>query len=404
MSGIFEQLGIPTIVNAYGPATRLGGAVMPDAVIEAMVQASGRSMDMMELQARACSLIAEATGAEAGYVTSGAAAGLLLGTAACVVGLDPAAMDRLPDTRGMKSEVLVARSHRNAYDHSVRAAGVRLVEIGLPDRVSGAGVRDVEPWEYAAAVTEKTAALLYVAHAGALPPFPEVVRVAREAGVSVLVDAAAELPPVANLHSFIAAGADLVVFSGGKAIRGPQGSGVLCGRRHLVASAALQPLDLDIAPEQWELPEPLFAGVQLAGLPRHGIGRSCKVGPEAVVGLLAALKLFVGQSAEEWCRPLTEAAERLAGALNALPGLRASVADDPGRPELPAVVVEVKEERLAAPALAARLLEGTPPPASGSAWRMSASCSARSACGRPTRRLSWRAFVPSWANLSTRTP
>src|SRR5690606_15708121 len=118
------------------------------------------TVDMATLQARASQLIAGHTGAEAGYVTAGAAAALLLGTAACVTGLDPARMNRLPDTAGMRNEVLVPRSHRNFYDHAVRAAGVTLVEVGLSDRFAGAGVRDTEAWEIAAAVTDRTAAVL----------------------------------------------------------------------------------------------------------------------------------------------------------------------------------------------------------------------------------------------------
>src|SRR5205823_6116453 len=118
---------------------------------------------MATLEARASELLAHYTGAEAGYVTAGAAAALLLGTAACVTGLDPSHMNRLPDTHGMKNEVVIARSQRNFYDHAVRSAGVTLVEVGISDRFSGAGVRDTEAWEIAAAITENTAAVLYVA-------------------------------------------------------------------------------------------------------------------------------------------------------------------------------------------------------------------------------------------------
>src|SRR5207247_5779417 len=131
-----------------------------------------------------------ATGAEAGYVASGAAACLLLGTAACVAGLEPSLMARLPDTAGMKDEVVVVRSQRNFYDHAVRAAGVRLVEVGLPDRYAGAGVRDAEPWEIEDAICGQTAAVFYVAGGRAQPPLAEVVRVAHHAGVPVIVDAA----------------------------------------------------------------------------------------------------------------------------------------------------------------------------------------------------------------------
>ena len=148
MSSIYERLDVPTIINAKGTSTRLGGGLMPVEAAQAMFEASQACVDMAQMQARASEIIAGITGAEAGIVTCGAAAGLLLGTAACVTGFDLGKMSRLPDVRGMKDEVIIARSQRNAYDHAVRAAGVRLVEVGLPDRLSGAGVRDAEPWEY----------------------------------------------------------------------------------------------------------------------------------------------------------------------------------------------------------------------------------------------------------------
>ena len=136
MSHIYEELGVPTIINAVGPSTRLSGGIMHPEVAEAMAAASQHCVDIAHLQARASQMIAEYTGAEAGYVTSGAAAGLLLGTAACVTGLDPGKMNRLPDTAGMKNEVIMARSHRNFYDHAVRSVGIKLVEVGIADLVA----------------------------------------------------------------------------------------------------------------------------------------------------------------------------------------------------------------------------------------------------------------------------
>jgi L-seryl-tRNA(Ser) seleniumtransferase len=298
-TSIYQRLGIPTIINAKGLATRVSGPPLPDEVAWAMQAASAHCVDMAVLQSHASRRIAAATGAQAGMVTSGASAALLAGTAACVAGLDPGRMNRLPDTRGMKNEVVMVRSQRNFYDHAVRAAGVRIVEVGLPDRYSGAGVRDAEPWEIADAVTEHTACILYVAQPQSLPPLAQVCEVARAAGVPVLVDAAAQLPPVENLRRFLAQGADLVAFSGGKGIRGPQGSGILCGRKDLVASAALQTLDMDLFFEQWQPPAGLFDGLELRGLPQHGIARSCKVGKEQIVGLLVALEAFSMQTVDE---------------------------------------------------------------------------------------------------------
>lgn len=314
---IFEQLDIPTIINAKGTSTRVSGGILPDEVAEAMRQATQACVDMPTLQGRASEIIAEMTGAEAGIVTSGAAAGLLLGTAACIAGLDPSLMNRLPDTSGLKSEVVVVRSQRNFYDHAVRQAGVRLVEVGLADRFAGAGVRDAEAWEIADAISERTACVLYVATPQAEPPLAEIVAVAHARGVPVLVDAAGQLPPVGNLRRFLAEGADLVAFSGGKAILGPQASGILAGTRDLVQSAALQMLDQDILFRQWNPPPGLFDKHRLKGLPQHGIGRPCKVGKEQVVGLLVALRRFVAEDPAvrhaAWLARLAEVQEALRG-------------------------------------------------------------------------------------------
>ena len=298
MSNVYERLGVPTIINAKGTATRVSGAPMPPEIAAAMQEATQHCVDMAELQGRASEIIAEATGAEAGMVTAGASAGLLLGAAACLAGLDPARMNRLPDTTGMRDEAVVVRSQRNFYDHAVRAAGARLVEVGLPDRFSGAGVRDAEAWEIDDAIGERTACVFYVAQPSSRPALGAVAEVAHGKGVPVLVDAASQLPPTRNLRRFLEEGADLVSLSGGKAILGPQGSGILCGRRDLVASALLQNLDQDLFFEQWRPPPALFAGLNLRGLPQHGIGRSCKVGKEQIVALLTALGLFVGEDIE----------------------------------------------------------------------------------------------------------
>jgi L-seryl-tRNA(Ser) seleniumtransferase len=295
MSDVFERFGIPRIINAYGTNTRLSAGPLDDEVADAMRAAATASVDILALQAAACRQIRTATGAEAGFVTAGAAAGLLLATAACLARLDAGSMNRLPTTRG-RAELLVARSQRNMYDRAVETAGARFVEVGIPDRVSGAGVRDASAAEFADAITPATAAILFVAQPHSEPPLPALARVAREAGVPLIVDAAAQLPPAENLRRFVAEGADLVVFSGGKAIGGPQASGILCGRADLVASALAQMLDLDL-PEAQFLPPPEFAPLaQLAFLPRTGIGRVAKVGREEVIGLLVALRHFAGEA------------------------------------------------------------------------------------------------------------
>jgi D-glucosaminate-6-phosphate ammonia-lyase len=314
---IFSDLGVRTIINAKGPATRLSGGIMRPEVAGAMAEASRACVDMAELQAAASEAIAAATGAEAGYIASGASACLLLATAAAIAGLDPGRMSRLPDTRGMRNEVVMVRSQRNFYDHAIRAAGATIVEVGLPDRYAGAGVRDAEGWEIEDAITGNTAAIHYVADPQARPPLTDVTAIARRHGIPVIVDAAAQLPPQSNLKRFIAEGADLVAFSGGKVIGGPQASGILCGRRDLVMSAALQHLDLDVFADMWQPPAALIDRQRLKGTPQHGIGRSCKAGKEEIAGLLTALKLFVGEGDEarhgRWLALLGEVEQGLNG-------------------------------------------------------------------------------------------
>ncbi len=312
---IYDRFGVRTIINAKGPSTRLSGGFLDADVSAAMVEAGTYCVDMAELQAGASKVIADLTGAEAGIVTSGAAAGLLLGTAACITGLDPGKMGRLPDTRGLKNEVVMVRSQRNFYDHAVRTCGVHLVEVGLPDRYAGAGVRDAEAWEIEAAISAQTAAVFYVAGGNAQPALPEVARVAHKAGVPVLVDAAGQLPPASNLRRFLDEGADLVAFSGGKAISGPQGSGILAGKRDLIMAALLQHLDLDIYWEQWAPPKSLIDKNLLSGAPQHGIGRPCKVGKETVIGLLVALQKFAAENEENRARRFRDLSQRLLAAL-----------------------------------------------------------------------------------------
>lgn len=360
MSNIYEKLGVPTIINAKGPATRLSGGVMAEEVSKAMQEATQYCIDMTELQTRASGIISEITGAEAGCVTSGAAAGLLQGTAACVAGLDPAKMNRLPDTSGMRNEVIVVRSQRNFYDHAVRTVGVKMVEVGLPDRYSGAGVRDAEAWEIADAINENTACVFYVANSRSRPALHDVTEVAHTSDIPVLVDAAAQIPPVENLRRFIREGADLVAFSGGKAIRGPQGSGILCGRRDLVASAALQNLDQDIFFDQWQPPPGLFDKSVLRGLPQHGIGRACKVGKEQVVGLLIALRLFAGGSSEKQNIRNLKLLENLFGKLNPKFQSLAEIVMTPGSEEPVLHLRTGKDDPDSAFALMLRLERGEP--------------------------------------------
>ncbi len=357
-----ERLRLDRVINATGTVTRLGASPIDPQVIAAMAAAAQTSIDMGELQGRASERISRLTGAEAGIVTSGAMAGLLVGAAACIAGFDAVKMAQLPDTAGMRNEFIVPRSHRNSYDHGVRAAGARLVEVGLPDRLTACGVRDTEAWEIEDAIGERTAGILYLAGAHSRPPLAAVVRVARAANVPVLVDAAAQLPPAGNLRRYIDEGADLVVFSGGKGIGGPSASGILCGRRRLVASALLQQLDLDYRYEDWQPPAQLIDKREFRGVPRHGIGRSCKVGKEQIVGLLAALNRFAAEDDAARNERFARIATSLVESLRAVPDLRVRSVSDPTHADLPLVEITIVPAagRPDATEIAARLRGATP--------------------------------------------
>ncbi len=354
---VYAGLTVRTLINAKGPATRLSGGIMRPEVASAMAEASQHCVDIAELQAAASREIADATGAEAGYVASGASACLLIAAAATITGLDPGRMARLPDTRGMRNECVMVRSQRNFYDHAIRAAGLRIVEGGLPDRYAGAGVRDAEGWEIDDAITEQTAAVFYVADSQSRPPLAEVTAIAHARGVPVIVDAAAQLPPQSNLKRFIAEGADLVAFSGGKALGGPQASGMLAGRRDLVMAAALQHLDLDVFWDMWEPPPSLIDKSRLKGAPQHGIGRSCKAGKEEIVGLLTALRLFIEEGDAvrhaRWLKDCETVAASLSGHLVTITG-----GNDTSL--VPTVEITPDPERMSATDLCLRLKRGEP--------------------------------------------
>jgi D-glucosaminate-6-phosphate ammonia-lyase len=294
MSGIYERLGIRPLINARGTHTRLGGSIMVPEVLAAMQEAAGAYILLDELQARASEVIARATGAEAGMATGGAEAGLLLATAGILAGTDPIKIERLPDTTGMKNEAIIHRAHRNGYDHALRAAGAKVVEVGY-----GHGTI---PYQLEAAFTEQTALVEYLASPwasrGALP-LAQTCAIAHKHGVPVLVDAAAMLPPAENLTRFIAEGADLVTFSGGKGLRGPQSSGILAGRADLIRAALAN------------------------GSPNHSVGRAAKAAKEDIVGLIVALERYLAlDHAAELARWEAQA-EYMLERFDGLPGVEA---------------------------------------------------------------------------------
>jgi len=268
---IYDKLGIKKLINAEGTLTRLGGSVMDPDVLKEMIQASKYFVDLDELLEKSGEYVANLIGVDASYITSGAAAGLTLATAACITGTDPAKIRQLPDLQGLKNEVLIQKSHRNGYDHAIRQAGVTLIEFGL--------IKETYPWELGAAISDRTAAIVHFLEFenDRNLALSDVIPIAKEMGLPLIVDAAAELPPVENLSRFFHMGADLTVFSGGKDIRGPQSSGLVIGRRDLIDACALN------------------------ANPNYSIGRAMKVGKEEIAGMIAALERYLSQdfAAEE---------------------------------------------------------------------------------------------------------
>lgn len=354
---VLERLGLTPVINANGAASRLGGNLLSAAAKEAMIEAGEHFVPLQELQARAGETISRVTGAEAGCVASGSAACLFLAAAACMAGDDIAAMDRLPDTDGLRNEIVVHRAHRNAYDHALRATGARLVEVGYFGAPSGASAR---AWELESAITDRTCAFFYLAPESTdVLPLETVAEVAHRHGLPLIVDAAGALPPVENLTRFVRAGADLVAFSGGKGIGGPAASGFLAGRRDLVLSATLQQQDMYVHPELWSGPFGPSAPIVTGDAPRQGIGRMLKVGREEIAGLVAALEDYVERDhAAEQARMLSIAGA-IADGLQGVAGAKISLVT---YPRAPSVLVEFAGEGgpSRAAAVARSLREGSP--------------------------------------------
>jgi L-seryl-tRNA(Ser) seleniumtransferase len=310
---VYDELNVPTVINGVGTKTRISGTLIRDEAADAMRDAANAFVRISDLQAKASEVISDITGAEAGYVASGASAGLTLSAAACIAGQNLDSMSQLPDGDELANEIVIPKSHRNSYDHAIRLAGAEFVEVGNNDKTLGPVAKDLEPWEIEAAISEETAAVAYVARNDL--PLEPIIEIAHKHDLPVIVDAAGRLPPKTNLTEFVDKGVDLVVFSGGKGIRGPQSTGVIAGRSDLVTSIALQHLDMDAVIETWDPPKELIDVAELSGVPRHGIGRGFKVGKEEVVGIIKALELYMDEEEqeryEEWHERALHIGERL---------------------------------------------------------------------------------------------
>ncbi len=292
--GVYESLGVTTFINAAGNGTSLGGSIMKPEVLAAMEEASRSFVSLPQLLKRAGERVAELAGVEAAYITSGAAAGVAISVAACMTGADSAKVHQLPDTTGMKNEVIIQVMQRNFYELMIRLAGARLVEVGLANRTY--------PWHVESAINERTAAIVHFC-AYSPPtdlPIQEVIEIGHRHGVPVIVDAAADFPPFNILRHYSDMGADLTIFSGGKGIRGPQSSGIVLGRKDLIDAIAMN------------------------SSPDHGIGRPMKVGKEEAVGLVTALELFANEEFERaeieaWDQRTNYVVDRM----NQIPGVTA---------------------------------------------------------------------------------
>lgn len=360
---IYGRRGVPTVINAVGSHTRISGSLMRPEAVEAMAEAATEFVHMADLQAHASELVAEVTGAETGLVTNGAAAGLTLAAAACMAGDDYSVMNRLPNTDGVPDEIVIPRAHRNQYEVAFRAAGAELVGVGLNElHPFEGGSEDVERWELDAAISDETAAIAYVDRPHNLLELGDVVEVARDNDVPVIVDAAAELPPKDNLTRYIREGANLVAFSGGKAIRGPQSSGILAGDRDLIRSAALQMLPTGVHEGIWDPPRSLIETEDLPGMPRHGIGRGMKVGKEEIVGLVRALELFLEEDEDAMLTECNTRARHIADRLSENDLLDVRLTDPGDTTAQSTVIAELDETAAGTTALElVRLLHGEDP-------------------------------------------
>jgi len=292
---IYESVGIRPLINCRGTFTVVGGSLELPEVRAAKEAAAAHYVQLDEMMAGIGARLAELTGAEWGVVTSGCAAALAHATAACIAGGNPDRHVRIPDLTGFpKDEVVIPKHSRNVYDQAIRSVGVRIVEVGTAE-------------ELEAALGPRVAMVYILAspRADAGPPsYADIVRLAKERNIPVLVDAAAEMLSIPNVH--LQRGATMVGYSGGKCIRGPQCAGLLLGRKDLIQAA-------------W-----------VHSAPHHGYGRSMKVGKEEAMGMLMAVEMWVKRDHEAEDKLWTSWMEHIAKRVSAIDGVMATVREPSG--------------------------------------------------------------------------
>jgi len=326
----YADLGVRPVINASATLTRLGGSRMPPPVLEAMRGAAESFVDLVELQRRVGERIAELTRNEACYVSSGAAGGMAVAIAGLIAGSDPEAIHGLPQvSSGAAPEVVVFQSQRNGYDQAARQTGARIVEVEHPD-------------VFEMALSADTLCVLFFAGAhyadGALP-LEDVIPIAHAHQVPVLVDAAAQIPPISNLWHFTAElGADAAIFSGGKGLRGPQSSGLVLGRQAIVDACIAN------------------------GPPNHSLGRPMKVGKEELLGALAAVEWSLAQDEPAVLAGYEATVSQWISGLSGLPGVQVErrYPSEAGQPHSRAIVNLLPDARLSRAELVRALWDGDP--------------------------------------------
>ena len=315
LEGIYSRLGVAPVINAASSITRLGGTRTRPETLELMEKAARVMVNMDDLNRAAGREVARLVGAEAGFVCSGAAGGLLLQAAACIAGSDPVKMRQLPDTTGLKNEIVIHTMHRFPYDQAYRAAGAKMVEFG--------DYLYAHPWQLEGAINERTAAVAYLCSpfsSDRVMPLDKVCEIAHAHDVPVIVDAASMLPPRENLYRYLRAGADMVVYSGGKGVRGPQGSGILVGRADLIEAATLQ------------------------ASPAQFLGRGMKVAKEEIIGLVASLAAFVEEDEDAEMAAYRALVQPVVDALVEIPGLNVALEHDKRSFLIPCAVIRFTED------------------------------------------------------------
>lgn len=333
--GVYERLQVPTLINGGGHLTRVGGSLMHAEVVAAMAEASRNYVSLPLLLERAGARIADLAGVEAAYITSGAAAGITISVAACMAGTNDARIHQLPDTTGMKDEVIMQVMERNYYELMIRLTGAKIVEIGM----AGGKYRWPFPaWHLEEAINERTAAVVQfpVFSTDNGLPIPDVIRIAKARGVPVIVDAADDYPPFGVLRRYADLGADLTVISGGKGLRGPQCTGLILGRRDLVLACAAN------------------------ANPVHGVGRPMKVGKEEIAGIVRAVEIATDEPrVAAHLAAVEERANYLRSALSGVRGLTIDVVPfHNGYPDVHLVWSDGARKPIAQ--TAGELLEGSP--------------------------------------------